>query len=724
MTADIEDRGPGGRYLVWHSAGSGKTKTIAWLAHRLSRHMNASGTATFDSVIVVSDRQVLDDNIVRDIEKVEASKDLVVSVSAKLGAKSPQLKRALLEGNHIVTCTLQTFPEVMKLIEDTSELQGRRWAVIADEAHSSQTGSAARDLKALLAEQGDSGDDDDALSADDLLAAKDSAIAGSANITFVALTATPKAKTLRLFGHESEGRWEAFDTYTMAQAIEEGFILDVLRNYTTYDMFVRVRDAVAGAGDREVSIAEAVQDIVQFTRMHETTIAQKVQVVVEHFRRNVMHHLGGQARAMVVTNWRVNAVQWSREIDKYLEEKGYHDIHTLVAFSGTVAYAGQDWTETGMNQTSDTERAFKDEDFQVLIVANKYQTGFDEPRLWAMYVDKELHGIATVQTLSRLNRMHPGKPLPMVLDFRNTPESVVADFARYYTDAHVANDVDPNALFDLATQLDTFGIYSHDEMVELSDAYLADRKGEELRRLIGQLTERWYEAKRQAILAIDKAALDEVLLFRANAIAYEHAWEFLSQVVDFRDPDLHRRAIVANIFGRNLKLGPAESGEDYAEAVELAGVQLVPSRIAEDHGLTQGNEDPLVLPAFTAGFGGQGPAPAQGPLSEAIQQVNDLFSANGTHVSTSATAGFLTAAWGILSVQPDVRDMAQANTVEQLANSTAFSDKAVLALIQQFSENEDIQKALADPSIMAKVVALLAQLVHADAQAKKLEETD
>src|SRR5699024_1128397 len=290
--------GPGKRYLVWHSAGSGKTKTIAWLSHRLIRHMSADSKSTFDSVIVVTDRTVLDENIRDDMNLVQSSPGLVVAVGEKSGPKSPQLKKALLEGNHIITCTLQTFPEVMKLIEDTDELRGRNWAVVADEAHSSQTGSTARQLKALLTDP-DLGDDQD-ISADDLLAAQDTAIAASANITFVALTATPKPKTLRLFGTQTDDeRWEAFDTYTMAQAIEEGFILDVLGNYTTYDMFLQVKNKLDNTEEQLVNTGEAVTNIVKYARLHPTSIAQKVRVVVEHFRRNVAHMLNGTAPAIV-----------------------------------------------------------------------------------------------------------------------------------------------------------------------------------------------------------------------------------------------------------------------------------------------------------------------------------------------------------------------------------------------------------------------------------------
>ena len=337
VVADVDSNGTGQRYLIWHSAGSGKTKTIAWLSHRLIRHMSAESKSTFDSVVVVTDRTVLDENVRDDMNLVQSSKGLVVAVGEKSGAKSRQLKKALLEGDHIITCTLQTFPEVMKLIEDTQELRGRRWAVVADEAHSSQSGSASRQLKELLADiEMDAGEDD--IGADDLLMAKDSAIAASSNITFIALTATPKAKTLRLFGTQRDDRWEAFDTYTMAQAIEEGFILDVLTNYSTYDMFLRVKNTIEGEeteSEIHVNTGEAVSSIVRYARLHPTAIAQKVRVVVEHFRRNVQPLLGGQARAMVVTSSRMEALSWSRKMDAYIADKGY-DLHTLAAFSGSL----------------------------------------------------------------------------------------------------------------------------------------------------------------------------------------------------------------------------------------------------------------------------------------------------------------------------------------------------------------------------------------------------
>ena len=557
VVADIENQGPGGRYLVWHSAGSGKTKTIAWLSHRLIRHMGSDATSTFDSVIVVTDRTVLDENVREDMNLVQSSTGLVVNIGTDSGAKSAQVKDALLDGGHIITCTLQTFPHVMKLIEDTDALRGRHWAIVADEAHSSQTGSSARALKGLLA---DVELDDEEISADDLLAATDSAIAASANITFIALTATPKGKTLRLFGTKVDGedRWEAFDNYTMAQAIEEGFILDVLTNYSTYDMFLRVKNELEEEDETEVETGRAVKDIVRFTRLHPTAIAQKVQVVVEHFRRNVAHMLDGQARAMVVTSGRKDAVMWSEKMNAYIADRGYQGLETLVAFSGTVRNeAGQEVTEVGMNERSDVARAFREEDeARVLIVANKFQTGFDEPRLMAMYVDKVLTDIATVQTLSRLNRIYPGKSAPMVVDFMNTPEQIQKDFARYYTDAHVAGEVDANALIELADRLDAAGLYTDAQLRAVAEAYTENQGGEAIQRALGPIKHAWMSQLRQAGLTKDKERYEELKQFRSDAISYRNAWQFLSQIVDYQDEELRLRAVLMTLLSRNLHLSP------------------------------------------------------------------------------------------------------------------------------------------------------------------------
>ena len=716
VVADIETNGTGKRYLVWHSAGSGKTKTIAWLSHRLIRHMSAESKSTFDSVIVVTDRTVLDENIRADMNLVQSSKGLVVTVGEKSGAKSPQLKKALLEGDHIITCTLQTFPEVMKLIEDTQELRGRHWAVVADEAHSSQSGSAARRLKELLVDVELDVDEDD-ITADELLLAKDSAIAASSNITFIALTATPKSKTLRLFGTEREGRWEAFDTYTMAQAIEEGFILDVLSNYSTYDMFLRVKSTLEGDESEkqiQVNTGEAVTSIVRYARLHPTAIAQKVRVVIEHFRRNVMQALGGEAKAMVITSSRMEALSWSRKMDAYIEAQGYTDLSTLVAFSGSLTDEdGESVTEISVNGRGEVAKAFREEGvYRVLIVANKFQTGFDEPRLMAMYVDKKLSGVATVQTLSRLNRIYPGKTAPMVVDFRNTPASVQKDFKLYYSDAHVDGDVDPNALYTLGERLDTMGLYTHEDMDAVADAFLSDAGGEAIAKVLSPIKHRWTGQWRQAVLAKDKAQKEALQSFRSDVLAYRNAWQFLSQIVDYQDPELHRRAILATLLGRNLRTDGNDHDDSYLEGVQLSGVKLVPAAISEDHSLSEGSSDGIKLPEFD-GVQKGGAAPKRGPLNEAIDRVNEMFRAKGVDVSPESISGFITTFWGFLDANEEAVAMAKHNTVAQLKASEGFGGAVGLAVLRTVSESQEIQSYMTDPAFLGQIAEIAADALHA-----------
>ena len=710
---DIETKGPGGRYLVWHSAGSGKTKTIAWLSHRLIRHVDSEAHSTFDSVIVVTDRTVLDENIRGDMGLVQSSKGLVVTVGEKSGAKSPQLKKALIEGDHIITCTLQTFPEVMKLIEDTSELRGRNWAVVADEAHSSQSGSSARGLKALLADI--DVEDPENVSADELLAAKDSAIAASSNITFIALTATPKAKTLRLFGEQDEdGNWRAFDTYTMAQAIEEGFILDVLTNYSTYDMFLRVKNELENSEEETlVDTGHAVTAIVQFARLHPTAIAQKVRVVVEHFHRNVKPLLTGSARAMVVTSSRIEAYRWFEAMNAYIDKAGYSDIRPLVAFSGSLeSDDGEIVTEASLNGRNDTARAFREEDYKILIVANKFQTGFDEPRLMAMYVDKKLSGIAAVQTLSRLNRTYPGKTAPMVVDFQNTPASIQDDFKMYYSDARVVGEVDPNSLITIAERLDTAGIYTMQEMTAVADAYLSDAGGEAIAKALGPIKGRWQSEWNHARRIKDNELKDSLRSFRADTISYRNAWQFLSQIVDYQDPDLHKRAILATLLSRNLHMEGNQYDDSYLEAVQLSGVQLVPSAINEDHSLSEGSDEAMVLPGFDGEYRGS-QTPAKGPLTEVIERVNEMFRVRNIDVAEGSVAGFISTFWGFLGEDEAAQAMAKNNSPSQLKASADFSHAVGIAMLRTCQENQEIQSYMQDQSFLQNIVEITADALQA-----------
>ncbi|HCT3315606.1 TPA: type I restriction endonuclease subunit R [Corynebacterium striatum] len=717
VTTDVAERGAGGRYLIEHSAGSGKTKTIAWLAHRLIRQVADDGTKTFDSVIVVTDRTALDTNIRQDMQALAASRGLVVSVGENSGAKSPQLQQALVEGGHIITCTLQTFPYVLSLLDNDPDIQGRNWCVIADEAHSSQTGSSASALRELLAEV--ELDESEDYTADDLLELRQEAVATASNMTFVALTATPKGKTLRLFGSQtSDGHYIAFDTYPMGQAIAEGFIMDVLTNYSTYTMWAEVRDELGRT--EEVDQSAAVTDMVRFVRLHPTSIAQKVEVVVEHYRRNVAHHLDGQARAMVVTSSRKAAVHWAREMNRYINEKGY-EFHSLVAFSDAVRMEDEPEpvTEVSMNGESDVERAFKDDDldYRVLIVANKFQTGFNEPRLCAMYVDKHLSGVATVQTLSRLNRIHPNKPAPMVVDFINDPELIEADFKRYYQGAVIDTDIDPNSLHTLADELDTAGYYDPDEMNKVAEAYMAGEDSEKLRGAANTILARWRTDRNSN----DKDTRERAKDFRAHVLKYRHAYEFLSQIIAYADADVSRRAMLCSVLEPNLHITELDDDEDFLTGVTLAGVAIAQGAVDEDYSVSDGETEPLNVPEFTVRLG-EPKTPLRAAFDEAVEKVNDIFSMAGVDVNSDETAQMIVAAWGTLSAQPEAVRLGKENSSEQLKRSRKFQQEATKAIFDGIEQRKQRDALLTtDRDVLKNVVATLAEIMAAANETGELE---
>lgn len=715
VTGDITRTSAGGKYLVWHSAGSGKTKTIAWLAHRLGRLHNHGGEKVFDSVIVISDRRILDDQLRRAVNLLGASAGYVVGVTDKAGSKSSQLRDALVEGDHIITVTLQSFPEALKIINADAGLNRRRWCVIADEAHSSQSGDAASDLRSLLAAVPDQADPDDAeqgFTTDDLLLAEGSAVATAANMTFVALTATPKHRTLRLFGTHTDRGWEAFDTYTMAQAIEEGFILDVLTRYSTYDMFARVRDKMTGEETQEkVDQLRAISSIVRFVRLHRTAIAQKVEITIEHFRANVAGSLGGHAKAMVVTGGVEEAVRWSIAMNEYLAEKGYHDMKALVAFSGTKTVDGQDYTEPAMTGVSEKAlpQYFRDTDeAKVLIVADKYQTGYDEPLLCAMYVDKRLSGIAAVQTLSRLNRTAPDKPSPIVLDFINNPDTIQKAFADYYSDAYISQETDPNALYNLADKLDLAGYYTTDELYSISQAYLDGHSGEAIAKDLAPVVSRWMQALK---IAEDKVDRDDVLAFRSDARAYRHAWDFLSQIVDYQDPALHRRAIVAGLLVRNLHVNALIETVDTSR-VELVGVAVVGIDIDQDHSIAgDGEETDLKAPRYDGNRSGAWQTPEQIALREAIDEVNKLFAGSGLDLNNGSGEAWTQAVWGALTDDPEVQAMSAENTDDQLKASPKFKDKVTGAVVAVATDSTAMtEAAMSNPELYDGLVELMAKV--------------
>lgn len=530
-------------------------------------------------------------------------------------------------------------------------------------------------------------------------------------MTFVALTATPKHRTLRLFGTHTDRGWEAFDTYTMAQAIEEGFILDVLRRYSTYDMFARVRDNMTGEEtDEKLDQGKAISQIVRFVRLHRVAIAQKVEITIEHFRANVAGSLGGRAKAMVVTGSREEAVRWSNAMNDYLTEKGYHDMQALVAFSGTIEVDGQEYTEPGMTGVSEKAlpQYFRDTDeARVLIVADKYQTGYDEPLLCAMYVDKPLSGIAAVQTLSRLNRTAPDKPLPIVVDFINHPDTIQSAFADYYSDAYISQETDPNALFNLADKIDLAGYYTDTELQAISEAYLVGVSGEAIAKELAPVVTRWNQALKTAD---GKAERDEVLAFRADARAYRHAWDFLSQIVDYQDPMLHRRAIMAGLLVRNLHTDALIESID-TSSIELTGLAILAKSIDEDHSISEADSTVLPASGYDGKRGGGGQTPEQIALWQAVDEVNKLFAASGLDLGNGSGEAWTRAVWGVLTEDVEVQAMSAENSGDQLKASPKFKDKITGAVVAVASDSSAMtEAAMSNPELYEGLVELLAKV--------------
>lgn len=629
LIAAAQDEGTGHKYLIQHSAGSGKSNSIAWTAHQLSTLYDAQGEKQFHSVIVVTDRTVLDDQLQDTIYQFEHQDGVVGRINNKEGdgSKSEKLAAALENSQPIIIVTIQTFPFVLKAIENSVSLKTRKYAVIADEAHSSQSGSTARQLKEVLMVE--ETDEDAVLSSDDILDATVAARKGSNNLNYYAFTATPKSKTLELFGRRPKpdepasksNKPEAFHVYSMRQAIEEGFILDVLKNYTNYKVAYQLLQKLEDA-DREVDSKRAKMKLSQWVTLHDHNVSQKVKVIVEHYRKNVMHLLGGQAKAMVVTSSRKAAVRYKLAFDKYIAQNHYQKISAMVAFSGEVEFDESDhnslallnkkFTEANMNpglKGRDMRKAFDSDDYQVMLVANKFQTGFDQPKLCAMYVDKPLGGVECVQTLSRLNRTYPGKAESgtFVLDFYNDPEEILAAFQPYYQTAELMDVTDPDLVFDLFEKLRASGIFLWNEVEQFCDAFFMKNKSNAaISNICKPAVERWkkrYSSSIDAYLLAKemfertkktgdvvlitnaensfkscKQEKDRLEIFKKDLGSFVRFYEFMSQIVDYDDKELEK----LSLYARHLRplLHEQRLQED---DVDLSNVEMSHYRLSKIH---------------------------------------------------------------------------------------------------------------------------------------------
>jgi type I restriction enzyme R subunit len=707
LQAAVLADGPGGKYLVQHSAGSGKTNSIAWTAHFLADLHDAEGDGTklFDTVLVVSDRTVIDSQLQEAIFDFERTSGVVATITGDDGSKSSELAAALSGAKKIVVCTIQTFPFALKAVRELAATQGKRFAVIADEAHSSQTGEAAAKLKAVLspeelAELADGGE----VSTEDLLAAQMAARADDGGITFVAFTATPKNKTIEIFGTRPDpSRKPAkdnvpypFHVYSMRQAIEEKFILDVLKNYTSYKLAFKLAHEGQDYDETTVERSAATKGIMGWVRLHPYNIAQKVQVVVEHFREFVAPLLNGKAKAMVVVASRVEAVRWQLAIDKYIKDRGYQ-MRTLVAFSGEVTdkESGPDgFTENSpaLNpglKGRDIREAFKGDEYQILLVANKFQTGFDQPLLCGMYVDKRLAGIQAVQTLSRLNRAYPGKDTTYVVDFVNDAADVLAAFKTYHTTAELSATTDPNLVFNLRTKLDAAGHYDEFEVDRVVEAELKGVAQKELVAALEPVCDRLmkrYKAVQEALKAAKekkdeaatKAAQDELnalILFKSDMGAFTRLYTFLSQIFDYGNTAIEKRSIFYKRLVPLLEFGREREGIDLSKVLlthhnlKNRGKQAMP--------LGEG-ETPKLEPITEAGSGSV-QEKEKAFLAEIIEKLNDLFGGDTTDQDQLVYVNHVLK--GKLLESETLRQQAANNTKEQFANSPDLSSELLSAIM-------------------------------------------
>jgi type I restriction enzyme R subunit len=628
LVDSARSEGPGNNYLVEHSAGSGKSNTIAWLAHRLASLHDDGNRRVFDSVIVVTDRLVLDQQLQDNIYQFEHKRGVV----QKIDESSRQLAEALESAVPIIITTLQKFPfvsrQLLKMAEERGEsgagrLQTRRCAVIIDEAHSSQGGETATDLKEVLG--GESlRKEAQRLAAEEGRADLEELFRSMAkrgrhaNLSFFAFTATPKHKTLAVFGRSGRPAHR----YTMRQAIEEGFILDVLKSYTTYATYFRLLKSCEE--DPNVERKKAARALARFLKLHPHNIAQKTEVMVEHFHAVTRHKIGGHAKAMVVAGSRLEAVRYKQSFDKYIKDKGY-PIKSLVAFSGAVQddkLNDVSYTEEAMNgglREKELPERFGSQEYQVLLVAEKYQTGFDQPLLHTMYVDKRLAGIQAVQTLSRLNRIHPLKEDTFVLDFVNDRDEIREAFKTYYEGAEIGDEVDPARLYTIKGELDAAGVYVDDEVSRFCDVYFKPKQKQSA--FDHQAMNAALDPAVSRFKVRSEESPDEAELWRGKLQAFQNLYSFLSQVIPYQDSDLERLYVYVRHLATKLPRRVGVADYQFDEEVKLEYYRL--QKISEGSiALKDGEARKLDGPG-EVGSGALREQPV--PLSQLIDVVNQRF---------------------------------------------------------------------------------------------------
>jgi type I restriction enzyme R subunit len=679
--------GVGNNYLIEHSAGSGKSNTIGWLTHRLASLHDEKNARIFDSVIVVTDRIVLDQQLQDTIYQFEHKRGVV----QKIDESSRQLAEALENSVPVIITTLQKFPfvsrQLIKMAEERGEngtgtLATRHCAVIIDEAHSSQGGETATDLKEVLGGEGlrmeaSRKAAEEGLSDMEELFRSMAKRGRQANLSFFAFTATPKHKTLAVFGRDGD----PIDRYTMRQAIEEGFILDVLKYYTTYATYFKLLKSCED--DPNVERKKAAKALARFMKLHPHNIAQKTEVMVEHFNTMTRHKIGGRAKAMVVTGSRLEAVRYKQSFDRYIKEKGYH-IKSLVAFSGIVQddkLPDVTYTEQGMNhglQQKELPEKFASQDYQVLLVAEKYQTGFDQPLLHTMYVDKRLAGIQAVQTLSRLNRIHPLKEDTFVLDFVNDRDEIRDAFKTYYEGAEMGEEVDPARLYQVKGELDASGVYLSEEVTRFCEVYFKPKQKQSV--LDHQAMNAALDPAVSRFTARQNDDETEAEEWREKLHGFRNLYGFLSQVIPYQDSDLERLYVFLRHLAAKLPRRKSGTAYQFDDEVRLEYYRL--QKISEGSiSLKDGAAQLLDGPTEV----GSGIARPQSlALSQLIDVVNERF---GTDFNQADQLFFDQIVEAALSDE-GLRQAAVANPADKF--ELVFKHLLEKLFIERMDQNEDI----------------------------------
>ena len=565
LVSNARQRGTGQRYLVQHSAGSGKTFTIAWLAHQLSTLHDSEDRRVFDSIVVISDRRVLD----RQLQAAMRQFEQTLGVVENIDTTSRQLREALESGKTIIVTTLQKFPVIA---QEIGQLPGQRFALIVDEAHSSQSGESTRDLNRVLSpssldeaeaeETGQEASGEEEL--DNVVLTQMAGRQQPPNVSTFAFTATPKPKTLELFGtRRPDGTFAPFHLYSMRQAIEEGFILDVLASYTTYKAYWRLLKTIED--DPRYDKSKASYLLRSFVDLHPHAIDQKVRIMVEHFTSKSQSEIGGRAKAMIVTRSRLHAVRYKLAVDRHLAELG-NPFKTLVAFSSTIQDGGHSYTEANMNGVPEaqTAKTFESPEYRMLIVANKFQTGFDQPLLQTMYVDKRLGGVNAVQTLSRLNRTHPDKAGTMVIDFTNESDDIQAAFQPYYETTILSEATDPNLLYEVQTRLKTYPVFTDEDVNACAEVFFGT----------GTTQAQLYAALAPFVQRFSELQEDERHDFQSQVTDYVRLYSFLAQVITFLDADLEKLYVFARHLRRLLRVDREELPLEIQQNIDMESYRI------------------------------------------------------------------------------------------------------------------------------------------------------